>query len=87
MFNNNKTIIVNIKTRVVLRLVVNCDMLQLNPNYDVPCLERLTEWIKKNLPTDHANVLLERVNKCTEELKSSYCKNVNNNNLLHLLSF
>ncbi|XP_057665298.1 uncharacterized protein LOC130899396 [Diorhabda carinulata] len=40
----------------------------LNPQYDVPCIDRTSTWVKKNVVYNEALELLERIKMCTGEL-------------------
>ncbi|CAG9853585.1 unnamed protein product [Phyllotreta striolata] len=43
----------------------------LNPQYDVPCVDRTSTWVKKNVVYNQAVVLLDRIQMCTGELANA----------------
>lgn len=47
------------------------EMNLLNPDYDVPCIDRTSKWVKKNVKYDQAVTLLERIQSCSGELGTS----------------
>ncbi|CAG9856111.1 unnamed protein product [Phyllotreta striolata] len=47
------------------------EMNLINPEYDVPCEERLTKWVKRNVKYEEALSLLDRLQFCAGELKTS----------------
>ncbi|XP_072376162.1 uncharacterized protein [Diabrotica undecimpunctata] len=53
------------------------EMKLINPDYDVPCLERTSNWAKRNTLYNDGEILLDRVEKCSDELKYSLNSNIN----------
>ncbi|CAH1105214.1 unnamed protein product [Psylliodes chrysocephalus] len=49
----------------------------LNPQYDVPCIDRTSTWVKKNVVYVQAVELLERIKMCTGELANVTGANFN----------
>ncbi|XP_074025652.1 uncharacterized protein [Leptinotarsa decemlineata] len=43
----------------------------LNQQYDVPCIGKTTDWVKRNVIYEQALVLLDRIEMCTGELANS----------------